>query len=92
MEHRLAEKRSENADPIKAACQFILQPCFHRMGEAEPVQINVALDNLFADPRLCPFTTSSYDRLESRIQPKPELPLFSGFVSIHEECERHRAE
>ena len=83
MEHRFPEKGAINAHPIETACQFIVQPCFHRMSEAEPVEIDVALDDLFADPSLCAFATRSYDLLERRVQPNLERSLFqSAFQTV----------
>src|ERR1700722_1856702 len=48
------------------------------MRESEPVQIDVALDDFFADPGLCAFTTGSDYLLERRVQPNLEQALFQG--------------
>src|ERR1700688_2033784 len=48
------------------------------MSEPELVQMNIALNDFFADPCLCPFTTGSDDLLENRVQPKLKLSFFQN--------------
>src|ERR1700730_1214331 len=78
VEHRFPEKGAVKAHTVEASRQFIVQPCFHRMSEPELVQMNIALNDFFADPRLCPFTTGSDHLLESRVQPKLKLSFFQS--------------
>ncbi len=62
------------------------------MSEAEPVEIDVALDDLFADPSLCASAARSYDLLERRVQPNLERSLFSECVSDRAEYEMRQGE
>src|ERR1700730_8621670 len=78
MEHRLPKKGAINAHSIEAACQFIVQPRFHRVSESEPVQIEVAADDFFADPGFSAFATGSYDLFECRVEPNLEQALLQA--------------
>src|SRR6202035_2620096 len=40
--------------------------------------MNIALNDFFADPCLCPFTTGSDDLLENSVQPKLKLFFFES--------------
>src|ERR1700740_2497696 len=78
VEHRFTKKGSVNAHTVEAARQFIVQPGFYRMSESDPVQIDVALDDFFADPGLGAFGTCSYHRLKCHVQTNPEPAFFQG--------------
>src|SRR5438105_4237249 len=52
MKHGFAKKCPANRDTVESSGELVFAPCFHRVRVAEPIQMDVAIDDFLVDPRV----------------------------------------
>src|SRR3989441_7758439 len=87
-EHRLAEKRRAESHAVQPARKDIVLPRLDAVCEAEPVEPQIALYDLFGYPGIRPFRARTNDLLERCVQPDIEDFLSERLIETSRYSER----